>query len=104
MTVKNLRLIFALATLSPISMLASINAASAADTAATATATAATPVVGKMLYSADGKKLAAVYRLDASGAPQVLLEGKLVTIPASSLTEVDGRITTSLTKKDIFTR
>ena len=102
---KNLRLIFALATLSPISMLASIDAASAADTAATATTTtAATPVVGKMLYGADGKKLAAVYRLDASGAPQVLLEGKLVTIPASSLTEVDGHVTTSLTKKDILTR
>ena len=97
---KNLRLVFALATLSPISMLASISAASASDTAATATA--ATPVVGKMLYGADGKKLAAIYRLDASGAPQVLLEGKLVTIPASSLTEVDGHIATSLTKKDIF--
>jgi hypothetical protein len=83
-------------------MLVSVNAASAAD--AVATATAATPVVGKMLYSADGKKLAAIYKLDASGAPQVLLEGKLVTIPASSLTEVDGHVQTSLTKKDIFTR
>lgn len=99
---KNLRLVFALATLSPISMLASISAANAADPAATATA--ATPVVGKMLYGADGKKLAAIYKLDASGAPQVLLEGKLFTIPASSLTEVDGHVTTSLTKKDIFTR
>ena len=97
---KNLRLVFALATLSPISMLASISAAGAADTAATAP----NPVVGKMLYSADGKKLAAIYKLDASGAPQVLLEGKLVTIPASSLTEVDGHIATSLTKKDIFAR
>ena len=98
---KNLGLILALA-IAPASMLVSVNAASAAD--AVATATAATPVVGKMLYSADGKKLAAIYRLDASGAPQVLLEGKLVTIPASSLTEVDGHFTTSLTKKDIPTR
>ena len=98
---KNLGLILALA-IAPASMLVSVNAASAAD--AVATATAATPVVGKMLYSADGKKLAAIYKLDASGAPQVLLEGKLVTIPASSLTEVDGHVVTSLTKKDIFTR
>lgn len=100
MIVKNPGLILALA-LAPAAMLVSV-AANATDPAATATA--ATPIVGKMLYGADGKKLAAIYRLDASGAPQVLLEGKLVTIPASSLSEVDGRITTNLTKKDILTR
>jgi hypothetical protein len=64
----------------------------------------ATPVAGKMLYSADGKKLAAVYKIDASGAPQILLEGKLVTIPVSTLSEVDGKVGTSLTKRDLLSK
>ena len=71
------------------------NMASAAD---------ATPVVGKMLYSTGGKKLAPVYKLDSTSAPQIMLEGKLITIPAATLTEVEGRIETSLTKKDLMTR
>lgn len=63
----------------------------------------ATPVVGKMLYSTGGKKLAAIYKLDAANAPQILLDGKLVTVPAATLNGVDGRIETSLTKKDLMT-
>jgi hypothetical protein len=63
----------------------------------------ATPVVGKMLYSAGGKKLAAIYKLDAANAPQILLEGKLVTVPVDTLSGVDGHVETSLTKKDLMT-
>jgi hypothetical protein len=90
--VKKLALVLAFVALSPVS-------AFAADVQPQATAT-----VGKMLYSADGKKLAAVYKVDPAGAPQILLEGKLVTIPVSTLTEVDGKVSTSLTKKDILSK
>lgn len=84
--------------------LASATAAFAADTVAVESAAAATPVVGKMLYSTGGKKLAPVYKLDASSAPQILLEGKLVTVPVATLTQVEDRVETSLTKKDLMTR
>lgn len=70
--------------------------------ATAAFAEAATPVVGKMLYSTGGKKLAAIYKLDAANEPQILLDGKLVTVPAATLSGVDGRIETSLTKKDLM--
>ncbi|SFO35475.1 hypothetical protein [Sphingomonas sp. OK281] len=64
----------------------------------------AVPVVGKMLYSTGGKKLAAIYKLDAGSAPQILLDGKLITVPSDTLSDVDGHIETSLTKKDLMTR
>lgn len=56
---------------------------------------------GKMLYGGNGQRVAAVYRVTADGSPQVILNGKLVTVPASSLSEVNGKLTTSLTKRDL---
>jgi hypothetical protein len=96
---KKFALILALAALAPAAP------ALAADVAVPVKAAPSTaPVVGKMLYSAGGKKLAAVYKLDAGNAPQILLDGKLVTVPSETLSEVDGRVETSLTKKDLMTR
>lgn len=65
---------------------------------------AAAPVdltAGKMLYAANGYRVAPIYRVNAEGNPQVILNGRLVTVPASSLASVDGKLTTSLTKKDL---
>jgi hypothetical protein len=56
---------------------------------------------GKMLYSSNGQRVGAVYRVNAEGDPQIILSGKLVTIPASTLSEVEGKLTTSLARKDI---
>lgn len=56
---------------------------------------------GKMLYASNGQRIAAIYRVTAEGNPQVILNGKLVTIPASSLSDVDGKVTTSLSKKEL---
>lgn len=56
---------------------------------------------GKMLYAANGFRIAPIYRVTAEGNPQVILNGRLVTVPASSLTEVGGKVTTSLSKKEI---
>lgn len=63
---------------------------------------AVSATVGKMLYSTGGKQLGAIYRLDNTGAPQILLDGNLVTVPSSTLVAVDGRVETSLTKKNLL--
>jgi len=56
---------------------------------------------GKMLYGAGGYRIASVYRVTSEGAPQVILDGKLVTVPVTTLSEVDGKLTTSLSKRDL---
>lgn len=58
-------------------------------------------VAGKPLYASDGKRIGIVYRVTSEGAAQVILNGKLVTIPATSITAADGKFQTSLTKKDL---
>lgn len=56
---------------------------------------------GMMLYSSTGNRVAPIYRVTADGSPQLILNGRLVTVPASTLTLVDGKVTTSLTKSEI---
>ncbi|VWX54102.1 hypothetical protein [Novosphingobium sp. 9U] len=55
---------------------------------------------GQMLYS-NGARLAPIYRVNAEGNPQIILAGKLVTVPASTITSVGGKVTTSLSKKEV---
>lgn len=65
---------------------------------------AAAPVelnAGMMLYSAEGRRVAPIYRINGEGNPQVIMNGRLITVPASSVSEADGKVMTSLTKKDI---
>jgi hypothetical protein len=56
---------------------------------------------GKMLYSSSGHRIASVYRVTSEGNPQVIIDGRLVTVPASTLSEVDGKLTTTLSKRDL---
>ena len=56
---------------------------------------------GKMLYASNGSRIAAIYRVTAEGNPQLILNGKLVTVPASTLSDVNGKVTTSLTKSEL---
>ncbi len=56
---------------------------------------------GAMLYSADGNRIGKVYRLNADGDPQLILSGRLITVPASTLSVVDGKVTTSMAKREI---
>ncbi len=65
---------------------------------------ATTAEVGKAIYSSDGKKLGSIYKLAKDGAPQVIISGKLVTVPASTVSLSDDRIVTSLTRKDVLTK
>jgi hypothetical protein len=97
-----------------IALLASIAAVSsvvsAAETnqqvqAATDSAAAAvTATAGKMLYGPDGRRIGSVYRVASNGNAELILDGKLVRVPASTLSEAGGKLTTSLTKKELTNR
>lgn len=72
--------------------------------AATAPALAQQAVAekGKMLIAANGTRLGSVYRVGADGSAQVIIDGKMVTVPASTLSEADGKLTTSLSKNEVL--
>lgn len=56
---------------------------------------------GKQIYDATGRRIGAAYRVTSDGNPQVIVDGKLITIPASTLSEVGGKIQSSLSKSDL---
>ena len=93
---KKFGLVVALSAVLPLTTLVGVSAA-------TAQSALEKVLVGKLLYDAEGKKLAPIYKLDPSGSPQILLDGKAITVPMSSLTEVDGKFTTKLTKRELMT-
>lgn len=90
---------------SSILVMACMFAAGAAVAQDQAGAAAATPVAsatkGQMVVSANGARLGTVYRLTADGSPQVIIDGRMVTIPATTLSVSDGKLTTSLSKSAV---
>jgi len=70
--------------------------------AATEAAAPVNVTVGKMIYGANGARIASVYRVATDGKVQVILDGKLITVPGSTLSEVNGKVTTSLTKSELL--
>jgi hypothetical protein len=59
-------------------------------------------VKGTMLISANGTRLAQVYRVGTDGSAQIIIDGKLVTVPAATLSMSGGKLTTSLTKSAVL--
>jgi hypothetical protein len=57
---------------------------------------------GKMLVASNGARLGAVYRVGADGSAQLIIDGKMVTVPANTLSLVDGKLTTSLSKNEVL--
>ena len=57
---------------------------------------------GKMLVAANGARLGPVYRVGVDGAAQVVVEGRLVNVPAATLSADNGRIKTSLSKSEVL--
>ena len=56
---------------------------------------------GKMLVASNGARLGAVYRVTGDGSAQLIVDGKMVTVPASTLSVVDGKLKTSLSKTEV---
>lgn len=63
---------------------------------------AVTPVKGRMLVAANGARLGLIYRVTPDGSVQVIVDGKMTTIPGSTLSMANGELTTSLTKNDVI--
>ena len=64
-----------------------------------------TVTVSQSLFDSAGKRVGNVYRVAADGSAQLIIdEGRLVTVPVSTLSEVDGKLKTSLTKRQITSR
>ena len=72
----------------------------AADVSNTAPAVAA--MTGKVLVDAKGARIAPIYRVSADGSAEVIFEGQMVTVPASTLSVADGKVKTSLAKHDLL--
>ena len=93
-----------LATVAALAFVPSVAFAAEAPESVQASAqggSAATATVGRMLYGSDGKRIASIYRVTAEGAAQLILDGRLVTVPASTLVEANGKLATSLTKSQL---
>lgn len=67
-----------------------------------AAATATVAAKGKILIDANGGRLGSVYRVTADGSAQIIIDGKLVAVPASTLSIANGKLTTSLTKSEVL--
>ncbi len=77
--------------------------AAAQNTAPSATVTpAVTASKGQILHDADGGRLAAVDRVTSDGSVQIIFYGRVVTVPAATLSMADGELKTSLTKDQVL--
>lgn len=65
-------------------------------------AKAASVEKGKMLVAANGSRLGVVYRVGPDGAAQVIIDGHMVSVPANTISNTDGKLTTSLTKSEVL--
>jgi hypothetical protein len=57
---------------------------------------------GTMLFAADGGRLGTVYRVTSDGSAQLIIDGKMVSVPASTISSKDGKLTTSLKKSEVI--
>lgn len=85
-------------------LVGTLAAATAVAQAQSSSAVATTAVVaskGQMVIAANGSRLGSVYRVSADGSAQIIIDGKLVTIPAATLSNANGKLTTSLSKSEV---
>ena len=76
--------------------------ATAQEAGSTHVATATVAEKGKLLVASNGARLGTVYRVAPDGSAQMIIDGKMVTIPASTLSSADGKLTTSLSKSEVL--
>lgn len=81
---------------------AAVTAAAQDQSSREAAATAVVGSKGQMLVAANGARLGPVYRVGADGSAQIFIDGKLVSIPVSTLSAANGKLTTSLSKSEVL--
>ncbi len=57
---------------------------------------------GKMLVAANGSRLGLVNRIGTDGAALVIIDGRMVAVPANTISAADGKLLTSLTKSQVL--
>jgi hypothetical protein len=57
---------------------------------------------GKLLTAANGARLGVVSRVAPDGSAQVIIDGRMVTVPVNTLSVADGKLTTNLTKSQVL--
>ena len=57
---------------------------------------------GKMLVAANGSRLGVIYRVGPDGSAQLIIDGHMVAVPANTISNTDGKLTTSLTKSQVL--
>jgi hypothetical protein len=85
-----------------IALLCAFAAVTAAAQEPSSDAAAIAGSKGKMLVAANGARLGPVYRIGADGAAQIFIDGKLVSIPVTTLSTANGKLTTSLSKSEVL--
>lgn len=102
---KTFATLAAFAVMSAVAAPASVFATEATEPVSATVEAAATTVVakpGKMIYGSDGRRIAAIYSMTRDGNPQVILDNRLITVPVSTLSDVEGKLTSSLTKSQVI--
>ena len=64
----------------------------------------ASPVVatkGQLLTGADRSRLGSVVRVEGDGSVGIIFDAHLVTIPSSTLSLAGGKLTTTLSKREV---
>jgi hypothetical protein len=56
---------------------------------------------GQMIYTSTGRALLPIYKMTAAGEPRVIVGGRLITVPAATLTMSGQKLTTSLSIDDL---
>ncbi len=59
---------------------------------------------GEMLYSADGRRVGAIYETFEDGGAGVIVQRKLIVIPAGTFAREDGKLKTTLTYRELMAR
>jgi hypothetical protein len=85
----------------PVALLATATLFAVTPAALRAADAAVSVNAGQALYGTDGRRVASVYRVTDEGTVQVIIDGKLVNVPAESLSEADGKVVTTLSRSDL---
>jgi hypothetical protein len=92
----------AFVTLSGTAFADAFNVSSTSASSQEGTAVPLSAVKGSMLIAANGSRLGAVYRVGNDGSAQLIIDGRMITVPAATLSMSGGKLTTSLTKSQVL--
>jgi len=56
---------------------------------------------GQMLYDSSAARVATVHKVNDDGSVSIILDGKVISVPASTLSVIDGHLTTNMTKNQV---